>query len=261
MKKGILIFLGLVIAGVFPLQAQVADTVYQKREVIIIDEAPEEVVLENAQSGRAEATIIKIRKRSQGPSLRFFTRIGLGYNGLVENLNRLKLPEGAEWMDLESKSINFNLRLLEYRNFNRNFGFQTGLDLEVANFRFSRDMIPRVNRVENYVVEGPLDYHLKKSKLVNCYLNVPVIFRLGMVYGGVVGGWRWNSYIKEKSSQYGKERHRGNLNLRNFHYGYTVGLILFKTVDINATYYPQSIFKSNQGPDVRQVNLGISFIY
>jgi hypothetical protein len=110
---------------------------------------------------------------------------------------------------------------------------------------------------------------------VSSYFNVPLVLRLTVgrtteLYGGVVGGWRWNSYQKIRSKETGKERLRDELNLRNFHYGYTAGII-FDHVGIYATYYPHSIFKDPTGlwsdhnnrrnPEVRQVSVGISVRY
>lgn len=270
MKK---IFLPLCAAFlvVAPASAQQTDTVYQKREVIIIDDEPvvtlgqgREVIVRNTRNTRASF------KRSD---LDFFSAIGLGYNGLVEDLSSLKLPEEAEWMDLKTKSIHFNLAVINYQyNFSRHFGLRTGLDLEVNNFRFEKDVTLKLDENGHIAPDWRFltaGMHLEKTKLVNSYFNVPLVFRVGIgnrnqleLYGGVVGGWRWNSYTKLKADNDmldGKKRVREDYNLRNFHYGYTAG-ISFHNVGFYATYYPHSIFKSGD-IDVRQVNVGISFRY
>lgn len=266
MKKQFLI-LSVVLLAALPAAAQTQqDTVFQKREVIIIDDEQPVVTGETREVIVRDTRKVRVNYRKNG-RFKFFNSIGLGYNGLVEGLDNLKLPEDAEWMDLEAKSINFNLMLVQYQyNFGRHFGIQTGVELEVNNFRFSENVTPHRNEA-GYVGPNYLDYKLKKSKLVSSYLNVPLVVKVGIgsrnqleVYGGLVGGWRWNSYTKLKSSEHGKDRNRDNLNLRNFHYGYTAG-ITFHNVGFYATYYPHSIFKADKGPEVNQVNVGITFKY
>lgn len=264
MKRILLIFglAGLVTA---PLCAQQSDTVYQKREVIIIDEAPSPAVQQSREVIVRE--IKKSGRRYKRDELNFFSGIGLGYNGLVENLSNLELPQEAGWMDLENKSINFNLSVVDYQyNIWRHFGIRTGLELEVNNYRFTQNITPGLDQT-GFVTGIPVKYHLQKTKLVNCYLNVPLLVSIGIgnrnqveLYGGIVGGWRWNSYTKLKSKEHGKDRNRDELNLRNFHYGYTAG-ITFHNVGFYATYYPHSIFKKDKGPEVRPVSVGVILKY
>lgn len=196
--------------------------------------------------------------------------IGLGYNGMINNLGDLSLPEEYSYLDQEAKSINFNLYILNYTyNVTRNFGFGTGLELEVNNFRFENNMT--IIRDADGIIGPDWSYtergiYLSKSKLVTCYLNVPLFAKVTwgrsnwQLYGGLMGGWRIGSHTKIKTSSdqmKGKHKNHKNLNLRNFHYGYTAGLS-YKYYGIYATYYPTSIFKPDIGPDIQQVNVGIS---
>ncbi|MCD8185814.1 MAG: hypothetical protein LUD68_04955, partial [Rikenellaceae bacterium] len=241
------------------------DTVFQKREIIIIDEDDDPVVRATSSTRVVVRDTRKSKTFRKQDDLRFFNSISLGYNGLVEGLSDLKLPEEADWMDLEGKSVHFNLSLVHYQhNFTRHFGLRTGLELEVNNFRFSRNITPVLSENGNWVEARELPYPLKKSKLVNSYFNVPLVASVGLgnrnrveLYGGMIGGWRWNSYTKLKSSEHGKKRYRDDLNLRNFHYGYTAGVFVSK-VGVYATYYPHSIFQVDKGPEVRQVNIGVT---
>ncbi|MDL2230738.1 hypothetical protein LJB87_02995 [Alistipes sp. OttesenSCG-928-L06] len=265
MKKYLLI-LGMGLLSVLPAAAQQTDTVFQRREIIIIDDEKPIAAVDETRVVVRESR--RKRLRFVDNELKFLNSIGLGYNGLVSGLNDLHLPEEADWMELEAKSVNFHLQLVGYQyNFCRHLGIRTGLDLEVCNFRFSQNVLPALSDDRQTVVGVDPGYHLRKSKLVNCYFNVPLLVSVGIgrrnqleLYGGMVGGWRWNSYVKEKSSAHGKDRHRGELNLRNFHYGYTAG-ITFHDIGIYASYFPHSIFKADKGPDVRQVNIGLTLNY
>ena len=264
MKRNLLIF-GLVVFATAPLYAQQGDTVFQKREVIIIDDEPDETVVQQSREVIVR-DIEKNESRYKRDKLEGLGSMGLGYSGLIQNLSNLELPEGAEWMDLKSKSINFNLQLVDYHyNMSKHFGFRTGLELEVNNYRFSRNITPALDASGNNVIGQPIDYPLKKTKLVTCFLNVPLVASVSIghksrvkAYGGIVGGWRWNSYTKLRSSQFGKDHNRTELNLRNFHYGYTAG-IAYRGMGLYATYYPHSIFSN--GPDVRSANIGLLLFY
>ena len=271
MKKYVFI-IGLSVLAVLPatLAAQ-TDTVFQRREVIIIDEDPASTTTQTREVIVRDTRKHRVTHRKD--ELKFFNTINLGYNGLVQDLGSLKLPEEASWMELQPKSINFNLMLMSYEyNFNRHFGFRTGLELEVNNYRFEQDVTLKLGENGHVAPDwrfAEAGLSLKKTKLVNSFLNVPLVLRVGIgrrnqleVYGGMVGGWRWNSYTKLKAKNEllnGKDRIRQNYNLRNFHYGYTAG-ITFHNIGFYATYYPHSIFKSDD-IDVRQVNVGLTFKY
>lgn len=250
------------------------DTVFQKREVIIIDEADD-------SSGSDLSTYsLNIRKPkvraniSKRHSFKF-GGIGLGYNGLVGDMGSLKIPEDADYMSLRAKSINFNLQFFTYHyNFCNHLSFRTGFELEVNNFRFDKNMTLTTN--EDGITVPDFSYaergiELQKSKLVTGYINIPMVLKVNFgknkekayVYGGVVGGWRWFTYQKVKADSEalnGKHRYHDDYNLRNLHWGYTAG-VGFNRYGIYATYYPNSIFKPGKGPDVRQVNIGISLTY
>ena len=268
--------LAALLAVPFWAQAQNEEGVYQRREVIIIDEEEprvvdqrREVIIRDEPYRTTNVTRARRSRYSNRDRLTFFSTVELGYNGLVQDLGDLKLPGDADFMSLKAKSINFNLMIMNYDwNITRWLGLRTGIGLEVNNFRFDKNITLKLDD-RGYVAP---DYYydmnhinLQKTKLVNCYLNVPLVLRLNIsrtteIYGGMVGGWRWNSYTKVKSSQEGKHRYRNDLNLRNFHYGYTAGIV-FDKVGFYATYYPHSIFKADKGPEVRQVNIGVSLRY
>ncbi|MCC8088097.1 MAG: PorT family protein [Rikenellaceae bacterium] len=201
-----------------------------------------------------------------------FGGFGVGYSGLVENLGNLSVPDDAQFLRQEGKSINFKFYLIDYTyNFHPNWGVATGLELEYNNFRFEENMTIIRDPQSGYIIP---DYSytergiiLKKSKLVTGYLNIPLLLKLRWgndnkwyLQGGFVGGWRIHAHTKIKASDKqlnGKFKNHKNLNLRNFHYGYNLGFG-YKYYGIYASYYPQSIFKTDFGPSVQQVNIGLS---
>ncbi len=289
MKKIFWLFCFLVPA-VVPAVAQQYDTVFQTREVIIIDE-PEPVITNYYDTRYEIRTFPKYdnRRPQRGWSdVSFFSQIGLGYNSLGRGLKHLNLPdeaetweefedhllpEGYEWMNQKGNSINFNLMLAGAQyNFTPHFGLAMGLELEVNNYRFERDVTLQLDRNGHIAPDWRFRdarLHLEKTKLVNSFLNIPLTLKIGIgrrnqvqLHGGVVGGWRWNSYTKLKADNElldGKKRYHNNYNLRNFHYGYTAGFAIHN-IGLYATYYPHSIFKAGD-VDIRQVNVGLLLRY
>ncbi|MDR0953772.1 MAG: outer membrane beta-barrel protein [Rikenellaceae bacterium] len=266
MKRIFTLFCTAFVVGTAAI-AQSADTIFQEREVVIIDEEP--------QIKRDTSSFEVKRTNPLSSNVIFFglNHISLGYNGLIENLGEMDLPDEVEWMKLKAKSIQFKLMLAEVKlNLARHLDLRMGFELEVDNYRFQNKVTLMTNEFGKVAPDySYADARLEKTKLVNCFLNVPLVARVGIgnrnqivLYGGVVGGWRWNSYTKVKGQGErlnGKRRFRDNqdYNLRNFHYGYTAG-IWFDQIGVYAAYYPHSIFRAGD-VDVRQVNVGISFLY
>ncbi|MDR2937260.1 MAG: outer membrane beta-barrel protein [Rikenellaceae bacterium] len=258
MKKFIISISALALAfGAHVAAAQEpGDTTEVFREEIIIEE--------DSSDGEWEESYREVRTRGRNGWRSGDLSIGLGYSGLVENLGNLSLPDDAKYLSQESGSDNVNFDfLLQYR-FNGWFSFMPGLGMEVNNFRWDNNMY--LAKGDNGVI-GPVyvEDNLRKSKMVTGYLNVPMLFKIKFsqynrkapyIYGGVIGGGRIFCYDKIKEGG-NKDRMRGNLNLRNFHWGYTVGIGI-RGLSIYARYYPQSIFRPGEGPQVEQVNIGVS---
>lgn len=206
--------------------------------------------------------------------------VGIYYNGLVKNLGSLSLPDGAGYLRQTPKSIGVNVNFADLVIVsNRHFGLITGLGLEMNNFRFDKN-ISLTQDPSGYIVpdlkydEAGID--LKKSKLTTVYLNIPLLAEFqfgrskngrrapGFVNFGVIGGVRLQGHTKVKyrdaeGDMHTKKQHNG-LNLRNFHYGVECN-VGYKWVALSARYYPQSIFVSDEGPNVQQVNIGLSFMF
>ncbi len=210
----------------------------------------------------------KWRERTRG----HWAGVSLGYSGLVSSLADFSLPEDARYMTQDAKSIGFTWNVFDVSIVNRpHFVLFTGLGLEWNNFRFAQNVTLRND--DGHIAPNWYYYYngidLKKSKLTTGYLNLPLAAEFkfgrgdrGFVNFGAVGGWRFAGHTKIKAhtpALDGKRKDRGDLCLANFHYGATVN-VGYSCVALTASYYPQSIFKKGQGPDVQQVNIGIAII-
>lgn len=205
--------------------------------------------------------------------------VGIFYSGLVRDIGHMSLPAGAEYMRQAPSSIGVNINFADLTLVsNRHFGLITGLGLEINNFRFDDNV---GLRIENGYILPDYSYdmagiELKKSKLTTMYLNIPLLveFQFGrakagkkcpaFVNFGLVGGLRLHSHTKvqyrDANGSKRTEKQYGGLNLRNFHYGVECN-VGYKWIALSARYYPQSIFVENRGPEVQQVNIGLSLMF
>lgn len=198
--------------------------------------------------------------------------ISLYYNGLVDNLASLAVPADASYLSLSSKSIGVALNPVDVTLIHgRRLGLLTGLGFEFNNFRFDQDVT--LTSVDGVTVP---DYSyrdqgidLTKSKLFTCYINMPLLLEIQIgnkqnffINAGVIGGMNIGEHtkIKAESPQFtGTKKSHASLNLRNFHYGYTVN-IGYNDIALTMTYYQSQLFRPGQGPEVRQINIGLSIM-
>ena len=200
------------------------------------------------------------------------------YNGLVKNLGSLKLPAEVAEMKLSSKSIGVDVNLFDFVIVSKgHFGLFTGVGMEFNNFRFDNNIGLTRNDQGVVVIDDRYNEEgisLEKSKLTTGYVNIPLMaeFQFGgrdgykrraFVNFGVIGGVKIASHTKIKSSDEhikGIRKTHGGLNLREFHYGFAFN-IGYRFVSLSAKYYPCSIFTSDGGPNVQQVNIGIGLLF
>lgn len=199
--------------------------------------------------------------------------IGIHYSGMVTNLGNFSLPAGAERMTQSVKSIGVTLNPVDFILVgNQSFRLLTGLGFELNNFRFDQDIALKyengVTTVdEQYLAQG---VNLSKSKLFTAYMNIPILieFQTGrnhnfFINGGVIGGLRIGAHtkIQGKSSIIGgTAKDHSSFGLRNFHYGYTLNFG-YSHIGFNLTYYHSPLWRKGAGPQVRQVNAGISLVF
>ncbi len=217
---------------------------------------------------KSDELIKKIKMKSG-----HWTGISLTYNGLISSLRDLSLPADASFMTQSGKSIGISINPFSYTfAFSPRVGLLVGVGFEINNFRFDQNIgLKRENggiMVDNQYNEKGIP--LKKTKLTTSYLNVPLLLEIQFgpknkwfVNGGVVGGLLLGSHTKIKAKHpelSGKFKQHGGFGLRNFHYGYTVN-VGYKHFAITATYYDGLLFRSGKGPELRQANVGFSFLW
>ncbi|MDR0969770.1 MAG: DUF2807 domain-containing protein [Lentimicrobiaceae bacterium] len=175
-------------------------------------------VVEKADStkvsvGRLEVVVgdnnyVDISRKPKSEKRKFnghWSGIDLGINGWLTPDFDMNFKDGLEYMDLRmEKSINVNLNLIEQNftlNKKGNFGVYTGLGFSWNNYRFSNDVLLKdeLGSTVGYIMEG---VSVRKSKLVNTYFTVPLLFEIQnkrdnlFFAAGVIGGLRILSHTK-----------------------------------------------------------------
>lgn len=165
--------------------------------------------------------------------------LDLGINTLQDNTNYnspaaqnfLNVPANMKNSNLfnldQGKSINVNVypivtkyRLLKTHN--QRIYLMSGVGFQIYNFRFTKS-VTYANNTNPEVFLDSIGF--RKNKLAVNYLTIPLelVFktRVGsknwLVYGvGVTGGYRLNSWMKQESSERGKQKDHDKFNLSNF---------------------------------------------
>lgn len=195
----------------------------------------------------------------------------LGFNFLAGS-NGLDMPDGYKELDLDNgKGANFNLRIYEQSIdlIERHLYLVYGAGIEWNNYRFKNNVdLMKDSAVLTYSLNNSIDY--KKNKLVSVYLTAPVMIKYRFkenkdgdaftIAAGPQFGYLINSHTKQKWEKDGdhKQKIHGDFNLSEFRIGYSL-YFGYKNIMFYTRYYPDSAFKSGQGPDVSTVSVGIAF--
>ena len=177
------------------------------------------------------------------------------------------------FMDINSgKSITVGINFLQYnvdlsRNKN-NFGLVTGMGWAVYNYRFDNDYLITANDQGITIGEPTGNRHVKKSKIVTSYLNVPLLLELQnsenakhdmFVSAGVYGGFRIGSHTKTVYFGDDKKKSRQDININPFQYGAMVQVGL-NFIKLYGTYNFSTLYESDKGPEVTPFTVGLTLV-
>jgi len=137
----------------------------------------------------------------------------------LKNKNLFNLNQG--------KSININIypimtKYRLYKSKHEKLYLVSGLGLQLYNFRFDKP-VTYVNTTQPAVIMSTTN--LSKNKLAFDYLMIPLEIvsktkvgnKAWLVYGGgITGGYRLNSWMKQKSDEFGKKKDHDSFNFQNF---------------------------------------------
>lgn len=142
----------------------------------------------------------------------------MGLNGYFNSDNNMSFPKETEYMDLRtSKSWAIHINFFEQNialSKNKKWGIVTGIGTSWNNYRFSKDTRLNADSSEliGYVDSG---ISIRKSKLTNWYINVPLIFEFQTnsyqkknsfhIAAGMIMGVRVASHTKKYYDEWNKE--------------------------------------------------------
>ena len=189
-----------------------------------------------------------------------------GYPALDKNDFKLKT----------GKSVNVNLWLFMQRiNLIKHYvNFKYGLGVELNNYRYKSNINYNENGLVPYTVNTQTNaafifrdsISFSKNKLAADYITVPVMlnfttnpfvekkgFSLSL---GVSAGYLYSERNKQKSSERGKLKNRGDYDLEKFKFSY-VAEIGMGPVRLYGSYSPNSMYERSL--DIRPYNIGFRF--
>lgn len=182
----------------------------------------------------------------------------------------------GDFMDLNvGKSMSWNLNIMEFafKNERKNFGVVTGLGFSFNDYAFNDPIT--LEKTGNPAITVPVmllndtdGRGIKKSKLHVNYITAPLMLevktplRMGSsrlyLAGGVIGSLYLGSHTKFKYYKGDKEKSKSGFNINQWKYELT-GRIGFGDFCIFANYSMSSLFKSDRGPEVYPLLIGVSF--
>ncbi|PCJ67699.1 MAG: hypothetical protein COA58_00765 [Bacteroidetes bacterium] len=195
---------------------------------------------------------------------------GLGLNNLINADGKFETDAGYGNMAIDpSKSINFDWKIVTQAMnlYKGKIRLVYGIGIDFNNYRFKdnvdllTDTIPLVALVNS-------ENNYKKNKLVTKYLTVPVMLNFKLspekakeevyISVGANFGYLIGSHQKQVWDDGGKKKAKtkDDFNLEQFRMGYEVQFG-YKKIILFGKYFPESIFKANQGPNLRSVSAGI----
>ena len=195
----------------------------------------------------------------------------LGLNNLLNSDGKLEPEPGPEYGEMTispANSINFQWDIVTqamnlYKGKVR-LVYSIGIDYN--NYRFQKNITLNPDSMPILVTEDGINYD--KNKLVTQHLNVPVMLNFKLspkdteddvyISAGANFGYLIGSHQKQVWDDNGKKENkiRDDYSLEQFRVGYEVQFG-YKNIVLFGKYFPNSIFKQNEGPDLRTVSAGI----
>jgi len=198
----------------------------------------------------------------------------LGLNNWVDNSGKLA-GSSAENMFLDlntGKSWEYDLNFMQFNMpFGKSVGLATGMGFKWNNYWFNGNNSIMKDPLTNVIVPRypPAGISYTKTKLNTLYLTVPLLFEVqfgpkgkGFVSVGVIGDLKLHSNTKLRYYDGGsrqRDKTKSDFNLSPFRYHLTARAG-YSFVRLFANYSMVPLFKSNMGPELYPVTIGLTLI-
>lgn len=193
----------------------------------------------------------------------------LGLNNLLNKDGKLEPETGYDKMTISpANSINFQWNIVTQSMdlYKGKVRLVYGIGLDYNNYRFKNDISLNADSMVLFITEDGINYD--KNKLVTQHINVPVMLNFKLspknvdeevyISAGANFGYLIRAHQKQVWDDNGKKKNkiRDDYNLEQFRVGYEVQFG-YKNIILFGKYFPKSIFKTNEGPELRSVSAGI----
>jgi hypothetical protein len=228
------------------------------------------------------------RKKNANVSTNWFI-LDLGFAGYDDKTNYTGVPApyfanrpgqpaiGANDFKLRTgKSINVNIWFFMQRLnlVKHHVNLKYGLGVELNNYAYKSNISykesginpypPFTNNTGSYVLRDSITF--SKNKLAADYLTVPLMLNFTTnpsnrnkgisISAGVSAGYLYSQRNKQKSSERGKDKNRGDYDVEKFKLSYVAELGL-GPIRLYGSYSPKSLYSNSL--DMRSYNLGLRF--
>jgi Outer membrane protein beta-barrel domain len=228
------------------------------------------------------------RKRNANVSTNWFI-LDIGFSGYDDKTNYATVPApyfanrpgqpaiGANDFKLRTgKSINVNIWLFMQRLnlVKHHVNLKYGLGVELNNYVYKSNISykesgispypPFINNTGSYILRDSISF--SKNKLAADYLTVPFMLNFTTnpenhnkgisISAGVSAGYLYSQRNKQKSSERGKDKNRGDYDLEKFKLSY-IAEVGLGPIRLYGSYSPKSLYSNSL--DMRPYNLGLRF--
>ena len=193
----------------------------------------------------------------------------LGLNNVLNSAGKLEPEEGYGNMAISAvNSVNFQWDIVSQAMniYQGKVRLVYGIGIDYNNYRFQKNITLNPDSMPLMVTEDGINYD--KNKLVTQHLNVPLMLNFKLspksteddvyISAGANFGYLIGSHQKQVWDDGGKKKNkiRDDYSLEQFRVGYEVQFG-YKNIVLFGKYFPNSMFKANQGPELRTVSAGI----
>jgi len=194
-----------------------------------------------------------------------------GLNNFLNSNYNMTLSESSKFMELRTdKSWNYSLNFLQYSIpfFSKHVGFVTGMGFEWDNFSLKQNIKLVENNTTGAIESEPGDNY-KKNTLNMVYFKIPLIFEFQIPTSrkgnpifcgiGAEGSVKVASKTRKVYEILGdskKIKEKGDYQLSPLRYGVTAR-VGYEALQLFANYSLQSLFETNQGPELYPFSVGL----
>ena len=197
-----------------------------------------------------------------------WNKFHLGISNWINADGQVDVDQDYANMSLASNSINVQWDIVTqsmnlYKNKVR---LVYGIGVDYNNYKFENNVSLVPDSKPLVVNDDAITY--EKNKLVTKHLNVPLLLNFKLspnnesdyIYlsAGANFGYLIGSHQKQKWNDNGKKssKTKDDFNLETFRLGYEMQFG-YKNIVLYGRYFPQGVFKANQGPNVSSFSAGI----